>query len=388
MSLRAIRGNLVLKDQVLEDGFIVIKEGTIDGVYRSGDAPALKSAELIDRRGHWVSPGLIDVHLHGALGREVMDAEVEGLRQIAAHQAACGVTGFFPTTLSADIEAVAKAIEAVKKARGLNLPSDILGIHLEGPFVSLKRKGAQDPNYIKEINDADLEKLAAGLGSLKTLITIAPEVSRNLDFVKKMASMGWVVSIGHSDATYEEARQAISAGINHATHLFNAWREFHHREPGGVGAVLDDEQVFIELIADGIHVHPAFIRLAIFRKGKDRVCLITDSLKASGLPDGTYAWGEMEIVLKGNEVRLKDSGVLAGSVLHLNRGVKNILDWTGLSVPEVVSMASLTPARSVGLENMVGSLEKGKQADVAIFDRNFDVIETYLKGKRVYPEEE
>jgi len=264
-----------------------------------------------------------------------MDAEVEGLRQIAAHQAACGVTGFFPTTLSADIEAVAKAIEAVKKARGLNLPSDILGIHLEGPFVSLKRKGAQDPNYIKEINDADLEKLAAGLGSLKTLITIAPEVSRNLDFVKKMASMGWVVSIGHSDATYGEARQAISAGINHATHLFNAWREFHHREPGGVGAVLDDEQVFIELIADGIHVHPAFIRLAIFRKGKDRVCLITDSLKASRLPDGTYAWGEMEIVLKGNEVRLKDSGVLAGSVLHLNRGVKNILDWTGLSVPEV-----------------------------------------------------
>jgi N-acetylglucosamine-6-phosphate deacetylase len=388
MSLRTIRGNLILKDQVLEDGLIVIKEGIIDGIYRPGETPALKSAELIDHRGHWVSPGLIDVHLHGALGREVMDAEAEGLKQIAAHQAACGVTGFFPTTLSASIEDVTKAIEAVKRAGEKNLPSDILGIHLEGPFVSPKRKGAQDPKYIKEIGEADLEKLTAPLCSLKTLITIAPEVGRNLDFVKKMVSMGWVVSIGHSDATYEEARQAISAGINHATHLFNAWREFHHREPGGVGAVLDDERVFVELIADGIHVHPAFIRLAIFRKGKDRVCLITDSLKASGLPDGTYAWGEMEIVLRGNEVRLKDSRVLAGSVLHLNHGVKNVLEWTGLSVPEVVSMASLTPARSVGLGHMVGSLEKGKRADVAIFDRNFETIETYLRGKRVYPEKE
>ncbi|MDD8032098.1 MAG: amidohydrolase family protein, partial [Acidobacteriota bacterium] len=197
---------------------------------------------------------------------------------------------------------------------------------------------------------------------------------------------GWVVSIGHSDATYDEAIEAVEAGANHATHLFNAWRELHHREPGGIGAVLDKEQVFVELITDGIHVHPSFIRLAVFRKGPEKICLITDSLKAAGLPDGTYNWGEMEIVLKGAEVRLKDSGVLAGSVLHLNHGLRNVYQWTGLPIHQVVRMASLTPAESVGLGYLLGSLEKGKLANVAVFDRNFETVATYLRGKKVYPE--
>ncbi|MBC7362775.1 MAG: N-acetylglucosamine-6-phosphate deacetylase [Candidatus Aminicenantes bacterium] len=386
MKVRAIRGNLILPDRVIEDGLLVIKDEKIEGVYRPEELPSLDSVEFIDRRNHWISPGLIDVHLHGALGKEVMDGEVESLRQMASHQAACGVTGFFPTTLTSSLEAMTAAIEAVKEAKKENLPSEILGIHLEGPFVSLKRKGAQDPKYIREINEQELERLAESLNGLKTLITIAPEAGRNLDYIKKMTELGWVVSIGHSDATYDEARKAIEAGSNHATHLFNAWREFHHREPGGIGAVLDSDQVFVELIADGIHVHPCFIRLAVFRKGKDRVCLITDSLKETGLPDGTYAWGGLEVVLKGNEIRLKDSGVLAGSVLHLNHGVKNVLNWTGLTVPEVVSMASLTPAKSVGLEAELGSLEKGKLANLAVFDQNFETVETYVRGRRVYPE--
>lgn len=386
MKVRAIRGNLILPDRVIEDGLLVIKDEKIEGVYRPEELPSLDSVEFIDRRNHWISPGLIDVHLHGALGKEVMDGEVESLRQMASHQAACGVTGFFPTTLTSSLEAMTAAIEAVKEAKKENLPSEILGIHLEGPFISQKRKGAQDPKYIREINEQELERLAESLNGLKTLITIAPEAGRNLDYIKKMTELGWVVSIGHSDATYDEARKAIEAGSNHATHLFNAWREFHHREPGGIGAVLDSDQVFVELIADGIHVHPCFIRLAVFRKGKDRVCLITDSLKETGLPDGTYAWGGLEVVLKGNEIRLMDSGVLAGSVLLLNHGVKNVLNWTGLTVPEVISMASLTPAKSVGLEAELGSLEKGKLANLAVFDQNFETVETYVRGRRVYPE--
>ncbi|RFT15244.1 MAG: N-acetylglucosamine-6-phosphate deacetylase NagA [Candidatus Saccharicenans subterraneus] len=380
-----IKGNLILPDRVIEKGELVIEGGLIKEVREEGRGRELPSADVHDYSGHWVSPGLVDVHLHGALGHEVMDAEVAGLKKIAGHQAACGVTAFFPTTLTAPLETVIRAVETVRAAAGEELPSEIAGIHLEGPYVSLKRKGAQDPKYVREIQGSDLERLKAALGPLKTLITVAPEAGRNLDFIPRMVDLGWVVSIGHSDATYEEATRAIAAGANHATHLFNAWREFHHREPGGLGAVLDSDRVYAELITDGIHVHPSFIRLAVFRKGPERTCLITDSLKASGLPDGTYDWGDMQIVLKGAEVRLRDSGVLAGSVLHLNQAIRNVYNWTGLPVPAVVRMASLTPAESVGLGRVMGSLEPGKLANLAVFDSGFETVATYLRGKKVYP---
>lgn len=380
-----IKGNLILPDRVINEGSLVIEDGLIKEVREPGRGSDLPSADVHDYSGHWVSPGLVDVHLHGALGHEVMDAEVAGLKRIAGHQAACGVTAFFPTTLTAPLETVIRAIETVRAAAGEELPSEIAGIHLEGPYVSLKRKGAQDPKYVREIQEADLERLQAALGPLKTLITVAPETGRNLDFIPRMVDLGWVMSIGHSDATYEEATRAIAAGANHATHLFNAWREFHHREPGGLGAVLDSDRVYAELITDGIHVHPSFIRLAVFRKGPERTCLITDSLKAAGLPDGTYDWGDMQIVLKGAEVRLRDSGVLAGSVLHLNQAIRNVLSWTGLPLPAVVRMASLTPAESVGLGRVMGSLEPGKLANLAVFDSNFETVATYLRGKKVYP---
>jgi len=388
MKRRVIRGNLVLPDRVVENGLLMIKNGLIEDIKESTVGLNLRSLEVHDYSGLWVSPGLVDVHLHGALGKEVMEAKVESLRKIAEHQAACGVTAFFPATLTAPLETVIRAVEAVKAAAREELPSEIAGVHLEGPYVSLKRKGAQDPKYVREINDDDLRKLQEALDGLKTLITVAPEAGHNIDYIQKMVEIGWVVSIGHSDATYEEALKAISAGANHATHLFNAWREFHHREPGGIGAVLDDDRVFVELISDGIHVHPSFIRLAVFRKGPGKVCLITDSVMAAGLPDGIYDWGEMQIVLKGDEVRLKDSGVLAGSVLHLNHGLRNVQRWTGLPVHKVVRMASLTPAESVGLGHLMGSLESGQQANVAVLDSNFEVVATYLRGNKVYPERE
>lgn len=386
MKQQVIRGNLILPDKIIENGWLVIENGFIKEVREAGQGGDLPSADFQDYSGHWVSPGLVDVHLHGALGHEVMDLEVAGLKKIAEHQAACGVTAFFPTTLTAPLETVIRAIETVRAAAGEDLPSEIAGIHLEGPYVSLKRKGAQDPKYVVEIQEADLERLQTALGPLKTLITIAPEAGRNLEFIPRMVGLGWVVSIGHSDATYDEATRAIEAGASHATHLFNAWREFHHREPGGPGAVLDSDRVFAELITDGIHVHPSFIRLAVFRKGPERTCLITDSLKAAGLPDGTYDWGDMQIVLKGAEVRLKDSGVLAGSVLRLNQAIKNVRKWTGLPLPTVVRMASLTPAESVGLGKTMGSLEPGKLASLAVFDSNFETVATYLRGKKVFPD--
>ncbi|MDY0231718.1 MAG: amidohydrolase family protein, partial [Candidatus Saccharicenans sp.] len=233
----AIIGNLILPDRVVENGLVVIKDEMIEEVIESVGNHHQPSFETHDFSGYWVSPGLIDIHLHGALGKEVMDGQVDSLRKIAEHQAGCGVTAFFPTSLTAPFESVLKAIESVKKACGEQLLSEIAGIHLEGPYVSLKRKGAQDPKYVREIQDNDLERLRKALGSLKTLITIAPEAGRNKEYIQKMVGLGWVVSIGHSDATYDEAIEAVEAGANHATHLFNAWRELHHREPGGIGAV-------------------------------------------------------------------------------------------------------------------------------------------------------
>jgi len=385
MTRRVIKGNLVLPEKVVEEGLLVMEDGRIAEILGASQASKLFGpSEIIDYHGFWVTPGLIDVHLHGARGKEAMDGEVESIREMARHQASCGVTGFFPTTLTASQEALLRAIEAVRKASEESVPAEVLGIHLEGPYISQKRKGAQDPNYVREIEEKEIREFQSALQGFKTMITLAPEVGQNLNYIPELVKAGWTVSIGHSDATYDEARKSFAAGANHATHLFNAWREFHHREPGGIGAALDEDQVFVELIADGVHIHPSFIRLAIFRKGVDRVCLITDSLKEVGLPDGTYAWGELEVVLKGREIRLKDSGVLAGSVLHLNQGVHNVLNWTGLSVPEVVRMVTLTPARSVGLEELVGSLEPGKRANVAVFDRNFETVAAFVRGEKVY----
>ena len=379
----ALTGNIILPDEVLTGGVVLIEGETIAGVFYNDNSLPENDIEFRRYGDAWISPGLIDVHLHGALGHEVMDADVGGLKEIARHQARCGVTGFLPTTLSQSIEAVCKAVDSVRLAAALPLDSEVLGVHLEGPFVCLKRKGAQDPKYIKEVNREDLDRLYAAASGLKTLITLAPEVGNNISFIPEMVGHGLVVSMGHSDETYEEGLQAVKAGVSHATHLFNAWREFQHREPGGIGAAMDSHEVFAELISDGIHVHPSFLRLAIARKGSDRICLITDSLGVSGLSDGTYPWGDLEIVLKGREVRLKDSGVLAGSVLHLNQGIRNIIEWTGGGVSEVVNMASLNPARNLGLEGVIGSLAEGKLANIAVFDKDFRVIETWLRGRPV-----
>jgi len=385
MSRKVIKGNLVLPDRIVEDGFLIIENGRIMEIVGGAGAGCLpEPLEVIEYRNYWVMPGLVDVHLHGARGKEAMDGKAESIREMAKHQASCGVTGFFPTTLTGSQAALLQAIMAVKEATQESLPSEVLGIHLEGPYISQKRKGAQDPSYVREIDPKEIQELKPALEGLKTLITLAPEVGQNLTYIPELVKAGWTVSLGHTDATYDEAIKAFLAGANHATHLFNAWREFHHREPGGIGAALDENQVLVELIADGVHIHPSFIRLAVFRKGVDRVCLITDSLKEVGLPDGTYPWGELQVVLKGREIRLKDSGVLAGSVLHLNHGVSNVLNWTGLSVPEVVRMATLTPARGVGLEELVGSLEPGKRANVAVFDRNFETVATFVRGEEVY----
>ena len=313
-----------------------------------------------------------------------MDGEVKSLEQIASYQARHGVTGFLGTIMSSSLDSMLKAVEAVKKAKKLQLPSEILGIHIEGVYSSLRRKGAQDPDFIREMNQEEIQLLIQAFSGLKTIISMAPEVKNNRSFIKPLTEKGVVVSIGHSDATYEEALESFEEGISHATHLFNAMSGYHHREPGVIGAVLDSSRVTAEVIADGLHIFPSALRLALAAKGYDKICLITDSIKAAGLGDGIYQMGNLEVVLKGNEARLRKSSSLAGSVLTLNRAVKNVSEWTGMALNQAVDLASLNPSRVIGLEHEMGSIQEGKYANLVVFDKEFNVLETYLKGRSVF----
>jgi N-acetylglucosamine-6-phosphate deacetylase len=380
----ALRGNVILEDKVLSRGVVIIEGEKISAVNAEESQLKEKDVSIIDYEDNFISPGLADLHLHGALGKDVMDGEVKSLEQIASYQACHGVTGFLGTIMSSPLDSMLKAVEAIKKARQIQLTSEILGVHIEGPYSSQRRKGAQDPDFIREMSQEEIKLLIEATSGLKTIISMAPEVKNNRSFIKPLTEQGIVVSIGHSDATYEEALESFEEGISHATHLFNAMSGYHHREPGVIGAVLDSPRVTAEIIADGLHIYPSALRLALAAKGYDKICLITDSIKAAGLGDGIYPMGNLEVVLKGNEARLRESGTLAGSVLTLNRAVKNAFQWSGVALNQAVNLASFNPSRVISLEQEIGSIQEGKYANLVVFDKEFNVLETYLKGRSVF----
>jgi N-acetylglucosamine-6-phosphate deacetylase len=364
-----LKGDIILPDRIISKGVVEITGERITDIYAQSDRTWDGRSYFLDYSGHYISPGFIDLHIHGALGRDVMDADMESLNIIGGHLARTGVTSFLATTLSAPFESILNVIETVKKSPVYPLVSKPLGVHIEGPFLNIRQCGAQDPNFIKEITEEDVRILIDATQGIKTILTLAPEVKDNMRFIKTLRENGIVVSVGHSGATYEQTLEGIKAGISHVTHFFNAMPEFHHRDPGIVGAVLESEDVTVELICDGVHVHPAFVRLVLERKGLENVCLITDSILAAGLGDGDYILGKLSS--------------LAGSVLTLNKSVKNVLEWTDLSIEQVVQMASLNPACVLGLDKDMGSIEKGKCANLTVYDKDFQVKQTYVYGKPV-----
>jgi N-acetylglucosamine-6-phosphate deacetylase len=379
----ALRGNVVLADEVLTGGVVVLEDEKIAGVYPATDNLRAKDVVTFEYGGKYITPGLIDLHLHGAMGHDVIDASGPGLASIAIHQARCGVTGFVATALAAPVSSIVTAVENVKAALSQPLPSEILGVYLEGPFLNLKKKGAQNPDFIKPIDGQAMRLLVDSTSGLKTIVTVAPEAGENLKFIPALKQRGVVISIGHSDATYELAMQSFDRGITHATHLYNAMSGFLPREPGVIGAVLDSGTVTAELIADGVHVHPAALRLAIKQKGVNKICLVTDSLNASGLGDGDFRVGGLDVAVRNGQARLKEGGALAGSVLTLNRAVKNILRWAEMTVCQAINMASLNPARVLGIDDRFGSIQPGKYANVAIFDEDLNVVDTILRGRSI-----
>ncbi|SDI36091.1 N-acetylglucosamine-6-phosphate deacetylase [Dolosicoccus paucivorans] len=371
---------VVLPDAVLEDGCLVVEDGKIAQILTKvpDGVPVTEYSNGI------IAPGLVDVHIHGYKGHDVMDLNADGVEEMAAHLPETGVTSWLPTTLTAGTESLNEAVQAVKEA--VDAPgAKIQGIFLEGPYFTTPYKGAQNPSYMSDPNIDQLRKWQELSGGIVKKIAIAPEREGVEPFTKEATEMGVHVSLAHSDATYEEAKKAVEAGADTFIHTFNGMRGLHHREPGMVGAAMSLDEAYAEVIADGHHVHPVCIDLLMRLKGEDRLVLITDCMRAGGLGEGTSSLGEFEVIVKDGTARLKDSGNLAGSILTLDQAVRNVAQW-GIATPfEALRMASQTPAESVGIDDVCGSIQLGRAADLAVFDANtLDLLATYIDGNTVF----
>lgn len=374
-----INGKIILKDRIVE-GCALLYSGVIEGIVPNDNVPA--NAEVIDANGGYVSPGLIDMHIHGYLGKDVCDGEEESIRTISAGIVKNGVTGYLPTTMTVDMKVIKKALEVCRslKEESKNWDgSEILGCHAEGPFISESKKGAQDAKYILKPDAAFVKEYA---DIIKT-ITLAPETDEN-DFaaIREICrDTDVVVSMGHTSADYSTAMASVNAGVKHVTHLFNAMTPLAHRAPGVVTAALNSD-VSVELIVDTFHVDKCFYDL-LWKVKQRKLCFITDCLPAGGLPYGEYTLGGAKIIYRDIVCRLED-GTVAGSVLHLNHGVWNVYKNSNIPLYECVNCASLNPATALGLADRKGSLEIGKDADIVVTDENFEVKKTIIRGETKY----
>lgn len=365
-------------------GYLLIDGSTIAlmGPGEAPDFPAGTVDRMIDAQGWTLLPGFIDLHVHGGIGKEVMDGTVEAVRDLARFYAQHGVTSFLPTTWTASQADIQKALNAVGEAMGpVEGGATVLGAHLEGPFLNATRTGAQDPNLIRRATpDEALPYLDTGLARL---ITIAPEFPENLWLADECKRRGIAVSAGHTTATFAQMETAIAHGVHHVTHCFNAMTGLGHREPGTVGAALYFPSIHAELIADNIHVHPAVQKMMMDLKTPKGLILVTDAIRGAGLPDGDYQLDDRMVSIRGGAVRLAD-GTLAGSTLTMERALKNVLASSGRPLMEIWPVSSLNAAREIGVSNRKGSLEVGKDADLVLLDEEFCVRATIAEGRIVY----
>lgn len=377
--MKCIKGAKIITPDAVLEGKALLFDDKIKGIVDEKDIP--KDAEIIEAEGSFVAPGLVDVHIHGYWGEDASDGSAEGLRKMAEGVMKNGVTTFLPTTMTVSMEEIEKALDV---ARSLKEESKtwkgayIAGINSEGPFINASKKGAQAAEHIKT---PDADWIIKNKDIIK-VCTIAPETEGGFDAIKKITSESDVkVSVGHTDATFEEAMKAIECGASQITHLFNAQTALHHRKPGVVGAALSSE-AYAELIADTFHVNPGLYNV-VYKCKKDKLVLITDCTRAGGMPDGEYSLGGQKTFVKGIQCLLED-GTIAGSVLRLNDAIKNFRKHTDIPLNEIVAAASLSPARAIGMDATKGSLEVGKDADVIITDMNFDIQKTIIGGEIRY----
>ncbi|MBP2071205.1 N-acetylglucosamine-6-phosphate deacetylase [Thermoanaerobacterium butyriciformans] len=377
MSILIINGRLLLDNNIVDDKDLLIEDNKIAAIGKG-----LSGDNVIDADGNYVSPGFIDIHIHGSAGFDTMDGTFDAINAISKSIAKRGTTSFLPTTMTEDKNKIKNAIKNVYENKNHVEGAEILGIHMEGPFINPKQKGAQDEKFILKPTIDNFLELCGDYLDIVKLVTIAPEIEGSLNLIKFLKEKGIIVSVGHTDSTYDEVAAGFKAGITHATHVFNAMRGFHHREVGTLGAIFDLD-ISAELIADGIHSVSPAIRTVLKLKGKENTNLITDAMMAANLSDGVYQLGGQDVYVKDGAARLK-SGVLAGSTLTLDKAVKNILANTDLSLYESVALASYNSAKVIGVHDRKGLIKEGYDADIVIFDDDIDIKKTIVGGKIVY----
>ena len=371
-----IKSKNIFTEEGIVDGYIIINnniENVQSGSYSGGDS-------VYDYQNAYILPGFIDIHIHGGYGEDAMDASFEGLKHLSKSLLSEGTTSFLPTTMTQSNENIIQALQNIKNVHNDEYEgAEILGVHLEGPFISEEKIGAQNPKYVQQPNVEQLKTFQEQSGDLIKIITFAPEKKGAKEMIESFPEI--IFSIGHSAATYEQAEQAVANGARHITHLYNGSSGFQHREPGVVGMALTNDNIHTELIVDGLHAHPASVKLAITAKGNEKFYLITDAMRAKGKPDGVYDLGGQAVTVKDGEARIS-SGALAGSVLKMNHGLKQLLEYSGKDLSELWRVTSLNQAIALKIDDSKGSIKEGKDADIVILDENFEVISTIKSGKR------
>ena len=376
-----IANGKVFDGQCFRERDVVVEGRAFSSIEASGGEAwgACGAADTLDASGCYVIPGLIDVHFHGAMGHDFCDASDEGISAIAAYEASRGVTSICPTTMTLPEERLAPIVASVAAHEAAAGEAGIVGINMEGPYIAPDKVGAQNPAYVRSASIEEFGRLQQQAMGLIKLVDVAPEQPGNLEFIRQM-SHDVRVSVAHTCTGYDDACAAFDAGARHMTHLFNAMPSLHHREPGPIAAGAERNDVTAEIIADGVHIHPAMVRLAFALFGDDRMILISDSLRACGLGDGEYELGGQQFFVKGNRATIAN-GSLAGSVSDVMACMRTAVRSMGIPLTSAVKAATVNPARALGLDGKLGAIAPGYQADAVVLDRDLNIKHVVLRGK-------
>ena len=371
------------EDKKFTDGGIVIKDGTIEQVYTEGNRPQTED-EILDGKGMYAIPGLIDLHFHGCKGDDFCDGSRDAIVRIAEYEASVGVTAIAPATMTLPVEELEQILRVsaeYKKGPHSKKEADFVGINMEGPFISPAKKGAQDERNIIPCDVKVCERFLKASEGLVKFMGIAPEESENavafIEEVKDKVN----VSLAHTNADYDTAMAAFNAGADHAVHLYNAMPAFTHRAPGVIGAVYDSKHVMAEIICDGVHIHPAAVRATFEMMGEDRMILISDSMRAAGMPDGSYTLGGLDVNVVGNRATLASDGAIAGSVTNLMDCMKTAVKTMNIPLETAVACATINPAKSLGIDAEYGSIRAGKKAHIVLMDQELNVQQVIKDGE-------
>lgn len=371
-------GKFVLANRIVSGDLLVI-DGKIKKITEN-ENPLYENG--IDLKGKYVVPGFIDAHIHGAYGADAMDGTVEALKTISSFVVKHGTTNFLATTLTSTKEILKNVLEKIGEVQDKELDgANIFGAHMEGPYFDIQYKGAQNEKYMKPAGIEEIKEYLNVKPGLVKLFSLSPKGDAALEAIKFLKENGVIVSVGHSAVYFDDVQKAIKAGLSHSTHTYNGMRGFTHREPGVVGAILTNDAVMAEIIFDKIHVHPEAVRLLLKAKGVDKVECITDAMSATGLPDGNYKLGELDVYVKDSQARLVSNDSLAGSVLTLDKAFKNVIEL-GYSIFDAVKMTSTNAAKEFGLNT--GEISEGKDADLVVLNGDYSVNMTFVKGKLKY----